>query len=367
MLPANGPLTILLRWLAICKTNGQYEISRLDTLFLRGTNISRPVEPFPLAEITSLSKGFLVLRHSILPLFLCLLLQGLSGCQSEPSSTIVVAISSEVPVPDGIDEIDIKIESESEIKFAQSYPVGPNHETNIPGTLTIANESQLTAKQPIHLTIRARQNGKGDRVVRKAVLAFSEGKQKLLRMPLTFSCLDFDQTCGPNQTCKAGRCESDYISVDSLKEYESNTVFGESGDGNCFDRDACVPAASTLEITDMFRDSTDSERCTITINDIQTRQLSSPNPSPPARVSKINFGFVWASYPGTVKRWTAVNFDKEEGWSVNPNNPSEIQLAPGLCQAVRSKDAQGNFKIDKAIVNPSCAPKRLAQPECQTP
>jgi hypothetical protein len=291
-------------------------------------------------------------------------LLGAAGCASPSPTAITVAVSSEVAVPEEVNELDIEVSSGGERRFADVYSIGKKQgDTALPGSITIYPHEDTDPAAPITVTVRARLRGGENRLVRQATMSFVEARQKLLRMPLRFACLDFPTTCRSGETCRAGACVPDAVDLSTLPEADAAGASPVA----CFDRAACVPAAETLEITEVFRASSDPARCTVSLADLAAAAPSPEVADEVRRGERLNLGFVWAA--NQSGKWTAVDHDADEGWEFTDASRRSIRLAPGLCQVARGAQTRrdGSPLIVKAIANPACPPKPVDQPECPAP
>ena len=269
------------------------------------------------------------------------------ACADKKPTALTIAVSSEVPVPDTVNRVQIRVEYDGAERFDKTYDFDVSGgDTKIPGTLTIERQDE-TATGPVRVTVSAvNRDTMGASVVRHAVVGFSEERTKLVRMPLRFSCLDFPDTCKEGETCKAGACASASADAEGLPDYDDAQVFGKTGDGRCFDRALCVPKDLIVDLTAVVRATTDA-RCEVALADGVTSE-------------RVNFGVVWSRHP--AGKWTAVDQDPEEGWSFADAAKTRVQFAPGLCRAIRGQTP--GVEVAKVIVNPACPPKKATQPEC---
>jgi hypothetical protein len=269
------------------------------------------------------------------------------SCATERPASITVALSSEAPIPTGIDRIRITVTDRGTPKLDRDYDVGPG-ETRLPGTLVLHREDDEDTFASVTVLIRAYSLGEL-RSSRRATLGFVSGKQKLLRMPIQFAC--FDTGCKEGETCKAGACVPDAVSADALPDFEEKLVFPAAG--SCFDRDRCIEENEHEMTLEEFRAREaadpsffDRDRCTI------------PSDDPGTPDQNVNMGFVWTLNP--EGEWTSVDFDSVEGWQFDDASRTRIRLSPGLCAELK-KDAP---RIAEIVTSKGCPPKPPTQPEC---
>jgi hypothetical protein len=329
------------------------------------------------------------------------------SCADKKSTAITVAISSEAKVPDGVKYVEITVTRKGEIKLQNRYEVQADHSIHLPGTLAVVNDDDQDPTTPISVKIEAAiASGKGvdKKVIRSATLGFSEEKQKVLRMPIRFSCADF--TCPSGKTCKAGRCEDEAVNAEALDDFDVETVIPVTG--KCFSKDACLAAGGEKivipieTIVDALRDD-----CTLPyLFDADAELLAIKDTTDPklaAMRDNVNMGFLWSGeYNITNAKasadvppvWTVVDNDEDEGWQfsdVYKANKDKtltgddlmhrVSLTPGLCQAVKSdRDAiiaarakvptGGTYtrpatKLLGALEVRGCAPKTPNMPQCE--
>lgn len=341
---------------------------------------------------------------------------GVLSCSEDPNSTLVVALSSEAPLPQGVESVSIQVKRGGKLYLNQTYqviqegqepPLAPNKPLtvrDIPGTLTLRDEQR--AEGPVQVQIVANLvTGDGTqrrRTIRNASLNFVEGKQRLLRMPIQLSCADL--TCPQQQTCRAGLCVAETIQDDEFEEFEEERVIPVQG--RCFDRNTCAGGnpenITRFEIEDVI--DLLQEDCTVPYlfperfeEDKAAAEATDPEDARLAAIrGSINMGYVWSGDYNIANAgkdlasatWTVVDKDPREGWEFANLSPSEaarsnpdatrrVVLAPGLCQALKAdRKAIQLARTKPPYVRPptrllgtiekrGCAPKPVTQPECQ--
>lgn len=297
----------------------------------------------------------------------------LAGCEDHKPTSVVVAVSSEVPVPEEVNELNIEVQSEGTQKFNKVYTIVTQGEatdptrTRLPGTITLFPEDYDDMGGRLTVTVKAKLSNGENRFVRKSTMSFVEAKQKLLRMPLRFACMDFPTVCRDDETCKAGACVPASVDLDQAPDYEETHVFSQPG--ACFDRDSCGDAKLTVPISDVFAGAAEGD-CTVSMEDLAKKVPQDKTPeeqqqlAADIRQGKINFGFVWAA--NKTGKWTVVDQDPEEGWTFTDGSRSKARLSKGLCDVVqgRVKRPDGSPLFTKAIINTACAPKPATTPQC---
>lgn len=287
------------------------------------------------------------------------------GCAKKAPTALMVAVQSEMATPTEIDGFEMEITRGDSTPFYQFYRVGKDGDATLPGTLALSNENE-SADKPVTVVIRAKLGGK-DRVLRRATLGFSEGKTKLLRMPIRYSCADFADVCPPGQSCQGNECAPDAIDVETLPDFVLEQVFGEQGSGTCFDdRDTvCFANRQTVSLGPVAA----SSDCTVTLGALPAGDAgvdAGAEAGPPVDPGAdggvaakadgvggggLNVAVQWGSSGNKV-----LDQDPREGWI---RTGSGFRLAPGLCQALKKG------RITAMSYSTSCAAKAPEVPVCQ--
>lgn len=328
------------------------------------------------------------------------------GCSDNSPTAITVAISSEAKVPKGVSHVDLIVKRNGQEKLNYRYDVQADQTVQLPGTLTIVNDEDSDPADPVTVSIEAAlMTGTGDtkKVIRSATLGFSENKQKVLRMPIRFSCADF--TCPEGLTCKAGQCLSPTVDVNTLEDYVEHEVLPQ--EGMCFSKKTCLDSGGEMaqlaieDIVDNLRDD-----CTLPYllfeSDADLAEIKDPDhPSLQAVRNNVNMGFIWSSAfdidnqdsNETTQSWTVVDLDEDEGWEFADRYKTKknadlegddlaqrVALTPGLCAALKNdkaaiSKARAELKPGQSYARPptallgaqeirGCAPKTPSMPEC---
>lgn len=265
----------------------------------------------------------------------------MGSCADEQPTALVVAISSEAKVPVEVDRMDLTITRGGSQKYHREYNLRKGD--RLPGTLTLSRGDDSSAV--VDITVRARlENGESKktwRVVRRAILGFSDEKTKLLRMPLRYSCFDFPEICKDNETCIGGVCKSAVVNVEELPEFETNdqvvkeldpTKAPKEGSDECFVPEVCLAAAVPFAHV--------KGECSYPVN---------------FDSGHGNLAMRWAATPG---RLVVLDQDPEEGYTIKDKVAT---LSAGLCLALDDGRAL------QVLADGTCKTKTPAQPICSPP
>jgi hypothetical protein len=131
---------------------------------------------------------------------LSLLTAILASCSDRPPSTVILALSSEAPLPQGVQSMTIKVRRGGVVYHDETYHVADKADASkktlltvddIPGTLTIQDDGRATG--PVSVSVEATlatAGGVTRKTIRAATVSFVDEKQKLLRMPIQLACSD---------------------------------------------------------------------------------------------------------------------------------------------------------------------------------
>ncbi len=280
-----------------------------------------------------------------------LLLAGSWGCAdaSAPAS-VMVAITSEVPIPEGIDSVEVSVERAGVERFYNVYSRDNAGERLLPGTLAIDRPLDDSGDSPITIVVRARL-GAEERALRRATFSFVGSEQRLLRMPIRIACMTDDLlSCGAGQTCRSGICEAESVDLAEQPAYAPGLVFPEDATA-CYDASSCNQATRVWLSGETLR-SVLADDCTL------------PGPVVDGvERADVNMEFVWRddarnAAGGQRNAAVTVDYDAAEGWEFGAEGPSRVRLAPGVCQAVRDGRVLGTYEVF------GCAPKDPFVPTC---
>lgn len=347
---------------------------------------------------------------------LSLLTAILASCADRPPSTVILALSSEAPLPQGVQSMTIKVRRGGVVYHDETYHVADKADASkktlltvddIPGTLTIQDDGRATG--PVSVSVEATlatAGGVSRKTIRAATVSFVDEKQKLLRMPIQLACSDI--TCETGKACRAGRCMDEVLPESELEDFEEDRARPVAG--KCFQRLGCSGQQDGEElrldietVVDVLQDD-----CTVPYifpnsgfapKDDELAGITDPADPKLARLrDSINMGYIWsgdyniANEGKNVKTasWTVVDKDAVEGWNfadvtestrTNPDATRRVILSEGLCTALKlDREAiraarQIATETGKEYARPTtrllgtvelrgCAPKPRNLPEC---
>lgn len=125
-------------------------------------------------------------------------LAGLAGCQKSESTTeIVLEISTNIPVPAGMDTLSLKVGPQANPQaFAKTYPLGSSAgQIMLPRRMTLVPADVGTV---LSVLVEGLQGGKAV-VSRSVITSFAKGQSKFLSIELLQKCVG--QICPTGQTC----------------------------------------------------------------------------------------------------------------------------------------------------------------------
>jgi hypothetical protein len=187
------------------------------------------------------------------------------------------------------------------------------------------------------------------RIERSVITSIPSDFLAMVRLPLSYLCAgtardDDTSTCGDQQTCKVGLCQSAVVEASTLPTYAPGPWSGaESGKrdpsaNECFDVLSCF--------TQAFRVTVEKETCTFVIDN-----------DDPANISvgiKLPQGSDGICGGGTGACWIALD-QGPEGWT---NNGTIFMLPPALC-----RDNSDGSKL-VIVASNMCGGKTLSTPTC---
>ncbi|MCS6900158.1 MAG: hypothetical protein RMJ98_10895 [Myxococcales bacterium] len=295
----------------------------------------------------------------------------LTACEDRPPTTVVVALSSEAPIPQGVQSVTIQVKRGGTTYFDETYHVVDKNTANtqaktqltvddIPGTLLLQDDGRGTG--PVSVTVEATlltAGGVTRKTLRSATTSFVQEKQKLLRMPIQLACSDV--TCpNPGETCRAGRCLPDTVPESELEDFEEAKARPVAG--QCFQYTSCREQQGSSEVRIPIETVVEvlGEDCTIPYlfpglieGDSELEGVTDPNDPRLAKLrNSINMGYIWSGAYNIANEdkdeksgsWTVVDRDPVEGWEFanlyeatrqNPEATRRATLTPGLCAALK--------------------------------
>lgn len=158
----------------------------------------------------------------------CVLLAALaSGCVADDPTGIVIAISSDLSIPQQLDAFSLQVERDIELKFERRYVLDPakREAVLLPATLTFTAERDFD--RPLVIGISGISASKTI-VSRTARVRFLAKKMLLLRLVLSQKCVNAP-TCTGDTTCIEGVCQAIDIDPSDLPIYDQNKIRAADG------------------------------------------------------------------------------------------------------------------------------------------
>jgi len=268
---------------------------------------------------------------------------------------LVIAIDTDMALPDQIDSIELVVTSRGQILEDVPLAVGPGLNSQpIPATLTLVAGPDPSATATIQVI---GWKGMTQRTLRQATTTIPADRTGILRMPVQWLCdgtvraapdadagLSYGSTCGEGQTCTAGSCATSMVDTTKIVTYEPQAVFGGGSapaladggtTGTCFDTVPCL-VSGTVEQPD--------DQCTVAL---------------PTGGAGANVGLRVADdgicdTTGTIC-FVPLDGNSGEGWT---QANGRIALPTAVCTKLRSGLIAGVY------VSTTCATKSAANPVC---
>jgi hypothetical protein len=300
------------------------------------------------------SRGRASHRAGLCPLLAAALFAS-AGCDSsEPHGELVIAVSTDMAMPQQIDNVAVQVLMRGTVVFDQNYAVGSGAEgTMIPATLTLASGSR---RDPVTVRVSGQKRGRW-RTYREATTTVPVDRSAMLRMPVQWLCdesakaipfrdasgvtrIQMASACDAGNTCVAGQCVPTLIDEPMLPDFAAPEVFGGAErpeNGECFDTIPCMAAGSIVE---------PDEDCTVEAPDGDAVNVA-------LRVT--NDGICDAT-TGTIC-FVPLDEDKVEGWSRRQGS-NRLQLPEAVCDKLKSR------RVNAVYTSTECATKRPAIPPC---
>jgi hypothetical protein len=278
----------------------------------------------------------------------------LAGCERdvELPSQLVVAIDTDMDLPDQVDELHLRIEYRNQVKFDDQFEVGAGGVHRLPATFTVWTHAASTAPVTVKLAGSKRgEEGRDWRTYREVTLPVPRDRSATLRMPIQWLCkgqakaaLDDSSfeprgmsTCDEGYACRAGQCERIAIDEEELDDYRPEDVFGGGktpDQGSCFDTVQCMSLASEV---------VPDADCTFPRPDGEDFNVA---------LRVLNDGICDAS---GVRCFVPLDAESSEGWSFDGDR---VKLPPAVCSKLEDGDVRG------VLVGDSCAMKKAGVPTC---
>lgn len=149
-----------------------------------------------------------------------LVLATVCGCSADLPTQIVLAMATDLRVPDDLDRVKVWVERDGKRVLEQGFKLDGVGARTLPGTMALTAGSQPEAT--VLVTVRGERSGKLV-VQRQARLSFVSGAILLLRMDLLGRCVGV--SCASGQSCTDKGCQPTYVDAATLPEYSEAGAF----------------------------------------------------------------------------------------------------------------------------------------------
>lgn len=156
----------------------------------------------------------------------------LTACSDAPTQ-ILVEVDSDLPVPEGLDEIVVAAESPADQVQMATAKLGPG-QLPLPRTLAMVHEDGPLG--PFRITVTGRR-AESALVSRIGTLTFQPGQVLVWRVDLAQECVNVD--CSPNRTCAPGGCRSLDVPTNELVVWDGTPPPSDAGTHGCQSDETC--------------------------------------------------------------------------------------------------------------------------------
>jgi hypothetical protein len=293
------------------------------------------------------------LRRALIALGLAAL-SACSGGKAERKGQIMLALQTDMSIPDDVSHVRILVFKNGALKFDQKYRVGKDGE-EIPATLGIIASDNASDTTEVRVLS---YQGATVRTLNRAVTTIPQDRIATLRVPIQWLCDgqvkptegvpdSYDSSCkNPDEACVAGECRRVKVDSATLPDFRAEEISGGSADpvhGLCFDTAPCL---------DPGRDVVPDAECRIAL--------------PPAEVNNLNVALRLSPGRAGICSQSGscyVPLDRgDNGWQVEAgaSNPARVRLPSAVCERLASGDAQA-VRVSSACVTkteqtPTCGP-----------
>ncbi len=289
---------------------------------------------------------------------LLLLAQALPACSGETAprkGQIMLALQTDMSIPDDVSHVRIIVFKNGALKFDQKYKVGKDGD-QIPATLGVVASDN--AADTTEVRVLSYQGGTV-RTLNRAVTTIPQDRIATLRVPIEWLCDgqvvpsegipdSYDSACAsPDESCVAGRCEKVKIDPETLPDFEIQEITGGAADptrGLCFDTGPCL---------DGGHDLVPDAKCVVTV--------------PSEALLHLNVGVLLPEGRGGIcgdsgSCYIPLDRSDTRGWQVIEEGAetTTVQLPPAVCDKLESGDAASirasAVCITKTASTPTCGP-----------
>ncbi|RYZ07129.1 MAG: hypothetical protein EOO73_13815 [Myxococcales bacterium] len=253
---------------------------------------------------------------------------------------LIVSIDTDMAIPKDLSAIRVQVDvyrgNEWQPKFDREFEVAPSKGavTFLPATLAVV--AGETAEETVRVEVQGLSEQGEERVLRRAITTVPADRIALLRMPLSWSCLD-ELACDETQTCQLGRCTDATVGVEDLPSYEPEEVFGGAEapggtDGRCFAVESCF--SESFEVEPSYADA---DYCQLTLDTEPSAALNFAVRGDPDSTG------ICGGFDGSEHCYLPLNQSASLGWSELETPKAHdglmrhrLQLPPGICDRLQA-------------------------------
>lgn len=294
---------------------------------------------------------------------------GLGSCSDpEPLGAIMLAMQTDMALPDDVAAVSLVVRSEDDETFGrilhdellETYDTFTGRYVRFPATFAVVEGDNPNRR--VRIRLAAFDNTGAAIVLNEAVTIVPHGRVALLRLPLQFTGQTSVKAGNRNEPDKvesncdatgevkvAGVCRSPEIDSSKLPTYDPKDVFGggdgSDGSGTCFSIPDCLAGATDVPV--------DLATCSSAVPADATFNLALKRLQKPADLKPETAESVCVDGACFVP----IEQDPEYGWRLSADG-ARIQYTAALCEAITLG------KVEGVVGSALCATKTLATPLC---
>lgn len=276
-----------------------------------------------------------------------------------PRGQLIVAIETDVALPDDIDKVSLTVHRKGKQVFEfdpQLRDVGAGLKTLLlPATLALVSSPKIGSDRTVTVKLAAFK-GEEERSSVEFITQIPVSRVALLRMSIEWLCdVRFGaDACGDQYTCVAGRCTSKTVDEQSLPDFVQDEV-AQGPYLGCFDTAACMQDPRTLDVIRLPHNALETDCVALLPADLAANAVNvALVPAQPAGVCVGN--------DNGPPCYVVLEYG-EKGWRPGPHN--SIALPPAACDRLQSGKATGWSPL--RAVRPVTFARRCVDPGSRSP